>query len=110
MSITIQEITRSLSICVFFWKKFRFSRRQYEFKVRMFYQPPGKENEKIIINFQDSQSAGKLFRSYSRVAGLMLILRSMLPDSNLFAIVTLCPNKQYLGIFRPTTPAKTVPV
>lgn len=47
---------------------------------------------------------------YSFVVGLILILHSTLPDSNLLAMVTLCPNRQYLGIFLPTTPASTVPV
>ena len=31
-------------------------------------------------------------------------------DSILFAVLTVSPNKQYLGIFRPTTPATTVPL
>lgn len=31
-------------------------------------------------------------------------------DSNLFARVTLFPNRQYLGILMPTIPARTVPV
>lgn len=48
--------------------------------------------------------------TYSKVVGLTFIRRGSLPDSNLFAIVTLWPNMQYRGIFTPTTPAKTEPV
>lgn len=48
--------------------------------------------------------------THSNVVGLMLIFNGSLPDSNLFAIVTLCPKRQYLGIFLPTIPARTVPV
>lgn len=48
--------------------------------------------------------------TYSTVVSLILICPASLADSNLFAIVTLCPKRQYRGIFLPTTPAKTVPV
>lgn len=48
--------------------------------------------------------------TYSYVVGLMFILKGSLPDSNLFAIVTLFPNMQYRGILTPTTPARTEPV
>lgn len=48
--------------------------------------------------------------TYVYVVGLIFILSGSLPDSNLLAIVTLCPNMQYRGILTPTTPAKTVPV
>lgn len=40
----------------------------------------------------------------------MLIRVASLPDSNLLANVTLLPNRQYLGMRTPTTPAKMAPV
>ena len=40
----------------------------------------------------------------------MLIFVGSLPDSNLLARFTLLPNRQYLGMRAPTTPAKTDPV
>ena len=69
--------------------------------------------------------------THAYVDGLMLVRKGTLVDSNLLASVTLLPKRQYLavskknetkiinsslgckyylGIFRPTTPAKTVPV
>lgn len=38
---------------------------------------------------------------YLCVVGLMLIFIGSLPDSNLLAMVTLFPKRQYLGIFTP---------
>jgi hypothetical protein len=48
--------------------------------------------------------------TYLYAAGLTLILPASLPDSILFAKVTLLPNRQYRGIFTPTTPDTTDPV
>lgn len=48
--------------------------------------------------------------TYRYVVGLTLTRSGSLVDSNLFAKVTLCPKRQYLGIFLPTTPANTIPV
>lgn len=48
--------------------------------------------------------------TYLYVVGLILILVASLPDSNLFAKVTLFPNKQYLGMRTPTMPANTGPL
>lgn len=48
--------------------------------------------------------------TYIYVVGLTCIRSGSLRDSNLLAKVTLCPKRQYLGIFFPTTPANTIPV
>lgn len=56
------------------------------------------------------KAAGKWWFLHLCVVGLMLIFLGWLPDSNLLANVTLFPNRQYLGIFTPTTPASTDPL
>lgn len=65
---------------------------------------------KCILRYNINNINNKRKYYYLAVVGLALILVASLPDSSLLARVTLFPNKQYLGIVIPTTPASTLPV
>ena len=68
----------------------------------------------ILLEWSPSGAAlyswGRLKKTYRYVAGLIWTRFGWLVDSILFAKVALFPNKQYLGMRVPTTPATTDPV
>lgn len=101
----IQEIASLARFSMeFFWQAGWITRNETEFKFR-------NQRQCSVGNFKVSKSiCGHKTVTHFLVAREMLILLASLPDSNLLAIVTLWPNKQYRGILRPTTPLRTVPV
>lgn len=89
MPVAFQEIARAFGISIFFWQTRWIPWDEFKFKASMLHQPS--ENNKKPMRVRVTYPSRS---HYSFVVGLMLILCSSLPDSNLFAIVTLWPNKQ----------------
>jgi hypothetical protein len=63
----------------------------------------------MVISPRHSSSKHPNISKTSFVTGLTCILKASPWDSILLAVLTVSPNKQYLGILRPTTPATQGP-
>lgn len=83
----------------------------FKYESRILFQETVISIKSFHDSWSENISASKLVnQTYLYVVGLTLTRSGSLVDSNLLAIVTLWPKRQYLGIFFPTTPASTMPV